>query len=57
MEPSSEGADPRIGEERSREAVHEERAHRWLEENVAGFAAFDRFVEENGVFNEDDREW
>lgn len=47
----------RIVEDRLREVVQAERARRWLEENRAGFAAFERFVEKNGIFNEDDREW
>lgn len=47
----------RIVEDRLREVVREERARRWLQDNRAGFAAFDRFVEKNGIFNEDDREW
>lgn len=47
----------RIVEDRLREVVQEARARRWLDENKAGFVAFDRFVEKNGIFNEDDREW
>lgn len=47
----------RIVEDRLREVVKEERARRWLEENRAGFDAFERFVEQNGIFNEDGREW
>ena len=47
----------RIVEDRLREVVREERARRWLEENREGFEAFARFVEKNGIFNEDDREW
>lgn len=47
----------RIVEERLREVVREERARRWLEENRAGLAAFERFVDQHGIFNEDDREW
>lgn len=41
-------------EDRLREVVQEERARRRLEENRAGFAASDRFVEKNGIFNEGD---
>lgn len=47
----------RIVEERLRDAVREERARRWLEENREGFDAFARFVEKHGIFGEDDREW
>ncbi|MFZ5442024.1 MAG: type II toxin-antitoxin system CcdA family antitoxin [Myxococcota bacterium] len=47
----------RIVEERLREVVREERARRWLEENKEGFDAFARFIEKNGIFNEDEREW
>jgi len=47
----------RIVEDRLREVVRDERARRWLEENRAGFEAFERFVEKNGIFNEDEREW
>jgi antitoxin CcdA len=47
----------RIVEERLRAVVQEERARRWLEENRAGLAAFERFVERHGIFNEGDREW
>ena len=47
----------RIVEERLREVVKEERTRRWLEENREGFEAFARFVERNGIFNEEDREW
>jgi antitoxin CcdA len=47
----------RIVEERLREVVQQERARRWLEDNRSGLEAFERFVEKNGVFNEDDREW
>lgn len=47
----------RIVEDRLREVVREERARRWLEENREGFEAFARFVEKNGIFNEDEREW
>lgn len=47
----------RILEDRLREVVQEARARRWLEENRSGFEAFARFVEKNGIFNEDDREW
>lgn len=47
----------RIVEDRLREVVQKERARRWLEENRPGFEAFARFVEKNGIFNEDDREW
>lgn len=47
----------RILEARLREVVQEERARRWLEENEDGFAAYERFVEKHGIFNEDEREW
>lgn len=43
--------------ERPREGGKEERTRRWLEENREGFEAFARFVEENGIFHEQDREW
>lgn len=39
------------------EVTGAERWRRWLAENRSGFEAFARFVEEAGVFNEDDREW
>jgi hypothetical protein len=42
---------------KSVEAVTKDREERWLEENREGFEAFARFVEKNGIFNEEDREW
>jgi antitoxin CcdA len=47
----------RIVEDRLRKVVTDERARRWLEENRAGFEAFERFVEKNGIFGEDERAW
>ena len=47
----------RVVEERLHEVVKAARARAWLEENRAGFEAFERFVEKHGLFNEDDREW
>lgn len=39
--------------ERALEAsVREARRCRWMEENREGFAAYDRFVETNGVFSQ-----
>lgn len=42
---------------KSVEVTENERVERWLEENREGFDAFARFVERNGIFNEEDREW
>jgi len=44
-------------EERLGEVLAAERRRRWLEENEKAFAAYDRFVERHGIFNEDEREW
>ena len=42
---------------KSVEAITKDREEGWLEENREGFEAFARFVEKNGIFNEEDREW
>jgi antitoxin CcdA len=47
----------RVLEERLREVIAEERRRRWLAENDAAFRAYDRFVERNGIFNEEERDW
>jgi antitoxin CcdA len=47
----------KVLEDRLRELVAAERRRKWLEENEAAFAAYDRFVERVGIFNEDEREW
>lgn len=47
----------RLLEDRLREVIAAERRRRWLEENEAAFEAYDRFVEKNGVFNEEERGW
>jgi antitoxin CcdA len=44
-------------EERLKDVVKAERQRRWLEENRKGIEAMNAFVDRNGVFNEEDREW
>lgn len=47
----------RVLEERLKDVVKAERQRRWLEENRKGIEAMNAFVDRNGVFNEEDREW
>lgn len=47
----------RVVEESLRAAVAAERRQRWLAENAGALAAYERFVETHGIFNEDEREW
>lgn len=47
----------RLLEERLREAIAAERRRCWLEDNEQAFAAYERFVESHGLFNEAEREW
>lgn len=47
----------RVVEKSLKEAVAAERRRQWLEENAEALAAYERFVEAHGIFNEDEREW
>lgn len=47
----------RVVEASLREAVATERRRQWLEENADALAAYERFVETHGIFNEDERDW
>jgi antitoxin CcdA len=47
----------RVVEASLRDAVATERRRQWLEENAGALAAYERFVETHGIFNEDERDW
>jgi post-segregation antitoxin (ccd killing protein) len=47
----------RVVEGSSRDAVGTEPRRQWLVANAASLAAYERFVEAHGVFNEAEREW
>lgn len=40
-----------------RELIRQRRAEAWLAENSRGIDAYNRFVEEQGIWNEDERGW
>ncbi len=37
--------------------IRERRAERWREENKKAIAAYARYFEAHGIWNEDDRDW
>lgn len=44
-------------EERLTETLRQRRAEQWLRDNRAAIEAYNKFVEENGIFGEEFRGW
>ncbi len=44
-------------EERLTEIIHAERIKRWQEENKDAIDSYNRFIEENGIFGAEYRNW